>query len=112
MFTSAGTSFTANVRAVLWAAADDTDNNGIADNHDDNNPANNADLSDNAAALNYGQESIVEQVSLSATLDQPAGNIRTLDVQLAFECEDPLSCTASRLRQALSMIEDCNQRMA
>ena len=73
VFTSAGTNFTANVSAVLWDAADDLDNDGIADSHDDINPGNNADLSDNFVALNYGQETSVEQVLLTATLDQPAG---------------------------------------
>ena len=73
VFTSAGTDFTADVSAVLWDAADDLDNNGIADSHDDINPGNNADLSDNLVAINYGRETSVEQVSLTATLDQPAG---------------------------------------
>jgi len=75
VFTSAGTDFTANVSALLWDAADDLDSDGIADNHDDSNPANNADLSDNAVALNYGNEASVEQVLLTATLDQPAGGV-------------------------------------
>ena len=73
MFTSAGTDFSANVSAVLWEAADDTDNDGIADDHDDINPGNNANLMDNAIAFNYGQETSAEQVSLTALLDQPAG---------------------------------------
>jgi len=73
VFTSAGTNFTTNVSAVLWQAADDLNNDGSADDHIDGNPANNADLSDNAVALNYGNEAGVERVSLSATLDQPSG---------------------------------------
>jgi MSHA biogenesis protein MshQ len=73
VFTSAGTDFSANVSAVLWEAADDTDNDGIADDHDDINPGNNANLMDNAIAFNYGQETSAEQVSLTALLDQPAG---------------------------------------
>ena len=73
MFTSAGTDFAANVSAVLWDAADDMDNDGIADDHDDINPGNNANLMDNAIAFNYGQETSAEQVSLTALLDQPAG---------------------------------------
>jgi MSHA biogenesis protein MshQ len=60
---------------VLWDAADDIDADGIADNHSDSNPANNVDLSDNLIALNYGQESFVEQVLLTAALDQPAGGV-------------------------------------
>ena len=72
-FTSAGTDFSANVSAVLWDAADDTNNDGIADDHGDINPGNNANLSDNLVAFNYGYETSVEQVSLTALLDQPAG---------------------------------------
>jgi MSHA biogenesis protein MshQ len=41
--------------------------------HGDINPGNNADLSDNLVALNYGNEAAAEQVSLTAVLDQPAG---------------------------------------
>jgi hypothetical protein len=73
VFTSAGTDFTANVSAVLWDAADDLDNDGIADDHNDINPGNNANLLDNAIAFNYGNEASVEQVALTALLDQPAG---------------------------------------
>jgi MSHA biogenesis protein MshQ len=73
VFTSAGTDFSANISAVLWDAADDTDNDGIADDHGDINPGNNASLSDNVVAFNYGYETSVEQVSLTALLDQPAG---------------------------------------
>ncbi|MDX1404915.1 MAG: DUF6701 domain-containing protein, partial [Woeseiaceae bacterium] len=73
VFTQAGAEFTANVTALLWEAADDTDNDGVADNHDDTDPSNNADLTDNAAAPNYGYETAVEQVLLTAALDQPAG---------------------------------------
>ena len=73
VFTSAGTEFTADVTALLWEAADDLDNDGIADNHDDTDPSNNADLTNNAAAPNYGYEVAVEQVLLTAELDQPVG---------------------------------------
>lgn len=73
VYTQAGTDFTTNVTAVLYQAADDTDANGIADNHNDTSPANNADLSDNAAALNYGQETVTESILLSSLLDQPSG---------------------------------------
>ncbi len=72
VYTQAGADFTANVTAVRWQAADDTDNDGIADGHDDNNPANNADLTDNLATLNYGQETATEDIDLSATLFLPA----------------------------------------
>lgn len=73
IFTQAGADFTTTATAVLWQSADDTDNNGIPDNHNDSNPANNAGLSNNTAALNYGQETPVESVTLSADLDQPSG---------------------------------------
>jgi len=73
VFTSAGTNFSADVSAMLWDAADDADNDGVADNHSDVNPGNNADLSDNLVALNFGREASAEQVSLTAALDQPAG---------------------------------------
>ena len=73
VFTQAGADFTASVRAVAWQAADDADNNGIADGHDDTDPANNADLSDNSAPLNFGLETATETVQLAATLVQPAG---------------------------------------
>ena len=72
-FTQAGADFTTTATAVLWSAADDGDNNGVPDNHDDTNPANNADLSNNTAALNYGQETPAEDVTLSTLLDQPGG---------------------------------------
>ncbi len=72
-FTSAGTDFAANISAVLWDAADDADNDGVADDHSDINPGNNASLADNLVAFNYGYETSVEQVSLTALLDQPAG---------------------------------------
>jgi MSHA biogenesis protein MshQ len=78
VYVSAGTDFTADVSAMVWQAADDNiDNNGIADGHEttDTDPSNNADLSDNLVAPNYGQESTVEQVSLGALLDQPVGGV-------------------------------------
>ena len=80
-FTTAGTNFTVNVKAVLWQSTDDdgsgsigTANDGIADGHEstDTNPANNVVLSDNAVANNYGQETPVEQVLLQSLLNQPS----------------------------------------
>ncbi len=81
-FTAAGAPFAVNVTAVAWNATGDdgvpsgTANDGIPDGHDDSDPANNVDLS-NAAIFpvtpNYGRESPVEVVSLSALLDQPSG---------------------------------------
>ncbi|MFN2302051.1 MAG: DUF6701 domain-containing protein, partial [Gammaproteobacteria bacterium] len=53
VYTTAGTAFTATVDAVLWQSADDLNNDGIADGHDDTDPANNANLADNAVAPNF-----------------------------------------------------------
>ena len=68
VFTTAGSDFTAAARAVLWSAADDSNGDGIADNHSDADPTNNADLSDNGSALNYGQEITTQSVLLGAAL--------------------------------------------
>jgi len=72
IFTSAGTNFTVTARAVLWEAADDADNDGQADGHGDTDPNNNADLSGNSVALNYGQETVTEAIALAATLAAPS----------------------------------------
>ncbi len=72
-FTTAGTAFSTDVTAVCWQAADDADNNGIADGHDDTNPTNNANLGDNPAVPNFGQEAAAESVALAGLLNQPAG---------------------------------------
>jgi len=72
-YTRAGTDFTVNTTAVQWQAADDTNNNGIADGHDDTDPTNNADLTDNQPIINFGQETVPENIVLSALLNQPAG---------------------------------------
>ena len=79
-FVSAGTDFIVTVRAVAWEAGDDdgvpigTPNDGIPDGHDDSDPSNNVDLSNNAATPAYGQEPVIEVVNLSGLLDQPAVN--------------------------------------
>jgi len=71
-FTPAGTSFNTTVRAVLWQAGDDTDFNGIPDGHGDTDPTNNVSLIDNIpAALNFGQETVSEDVVLSSLLFLP-----------------------------------------
>ena len=74
-FTQAGVDFTVTSTAVLWDAADDSNNDGIPDGHEaaDVNEANNTNLANNAAALNYGQETITEDIVLGSLLDQPAG---------------------------------------
>ncbi|MDT8453181.1 MAG: hypothetical protein RQ936_10635 [Gammaproteobacteria bacterium] len=74
VFTRAGADFAVSATAVLYQAGDDVlDNNGIPDNHDDADPSNNVNLSDNAAALNYGRETTPENVALTGLLDQPGG---------------------------------------
>jgi MSHA biogenesis protein MshQ len=73
VLTTAGSVFTTTARAVLWEAADDADNDGQADGHGDVNPANNADLSDNTAAANFGQEAAAETLALASTLVEPSG---------------------------------------
>lgn len=74
VFTRAGAGFTVNSTAVIWDAADDVDNDGIADGHEaaDIDETNNTDLSDNLVALNYGQETVTENIVLSSLLDQPS----------------------------------------
>lgn len=71
-FIAAGVEFGAQVRAVLWSAADDADGDGIADGMrpGDVDPANNARLSDNSTAPNYVP---TLPVSLGSTLHRPAG---------------------------------------
>lgn len=72
-FTTAGSDFTTQVRAVAWQAGDDTNNDGIADGHNDNDPTNNADLSDNPVTQSYGLESPTEAIVLSGELVSPLG---------------------------------------
>lgn len=75
VFTRAGADFAVSATAVLYQAGDDANSDGIPDNHNDTDPSNNADLSDNMAALNYGQEAATEGLTLSGLLNQPvAGN--------------------------------------
>ncbi|MBA1145827.1 hypothetical protein H0Z60_02025 [Ectothiorhodospiraceae bacterium WFHF3C12] len=74
IFTTAGVPFTSRVAAVLWASADDADADGVADGHDDDDPTNNADLSGNAVAPNFGNEDGGgESAGLSASLQLPSG---------------------------------------
>jgi len=74
-FIKAGDDFTVSTRAVAWNASGDSDNNGVPNNHDDTDPSNNIDLSNSTTfptTPNYGQESSVEAITLSALLDQPS----------------------------------------
>ncbi len=78
VYRAAGEAFTVNVSAALWNASDDSNTDGVPDNHDDNDPSNNADLSGNTVTLggvsylgapNFGQEG--EQVQLDAMFIDP-----------------------------------------
>lgn len=81
IFTSAGSQFTVNVSGSLWNSADDSNNDGIPDNHDDDDPSNNVNLGNNSVTLggtsysgipNFGQEGA--QVNLQAILIDPIGS--------------------------------------
>jgi MSHA biogenesis protein MshQ len=71
-FLAAGTTFNGTARAVAWSAADDTNNDGIADGMDsgDTNAANNADLSGNATTPNFSPST---SITLNSNLLLPAG---------------------------------------
>lgn len=70
---AAGDPFTVSARAVAWQSADDADDNGIADGHDDTDVSNNADLSNNASVVSFAQEISAEGLQLSAALVEPVG---------------------------------------
>ena len=73
VFAAAGDELRATVRAVAWQAADDANVDGIPDTYNDGDPSTStADLSDNAATVNFGQEAVPVVVRLSAALWQPA----------------------------------------
>lgn len=72
-FERAGLPFRVTARAVRWQSMDDSNSDGIPDGHDDSDTTNNADLSDNAATANYGNETSAESVQLAASLVAPAG---------------------------------------
>lgn len=74
-FTTAGTDFTVTVKAVTWESADDAGDDGVADGHDDSDPANNADLSGNSVLNSFGGESTSEGVQLSSILLLPSGGL-------------------------------------
>lgn len=73
VFTSAGSDFSVTVRAVGWDSGDDANNDGIPDGHSDNDPSNNANLSDNGDLVSFGNESPGESVQLSSVLVAPSG---------------------------------------
>ncbi|MCV6613683.1 MAG: hypothetical protein OIF35_01820 [Cellvibrionaceae bacterium] len=65
-FKKAGENFGMELRAVGWLASSDSDNNGVADNHNDTNPSNNADLSNNPVLPSFGNGRDGAQVNLQA----------------------------------------------
>lgn len=73
VYRAAGSNFTVTARAVLWQAADDADDDGRADGHNNGDPATGANLKDNAVAPSYGLENPAEGVRLSALLVAPSG---------------------------------------
>ncbi|MBL4606302.1 MAG: hypothetical protein JKY01_00520 [Pseudomonadales bacterium] len=71
IFKIAGELFDIQARGVLYEASDDLDSDGIPDGHDDIDPTNNANLSNNGVAPSFGGEG--ETISLSAVLALPVG---------------------------------------
>lgn len=67
----AGEHFTVTVRAVGWQAVDDANADGEPDGHANNDPADNADLSDNIALPSFAQEPSADTVRLSSQLWLP-----------------------------------------
>lgn len=70
IFTTSGTSFTLNLRAVCWQSDDDGNSDGVADGHNDNDPTNNANLTDNTLTLNAAG-----RVAIAHKLWKPAGGV-------------------------------------
>ncbi|WP_188150350.1 DUF6701 domain-containing protein [Teredinibacter waterburyi] len=75
VFTSAGTNFSVTAVAVGWQTGDDANNDGVADGHNDTDPASRANLADNSSLPSYGQESPAETLQLSASLIAPSGGV-------------------------------------
>lgn len=76
-FTAAGQPFTVTVRAVGWQAADDSNNDGIPDYHDDTDPGNNANLANNPSLVRFGRENPPESIALSSRLFSPVGGVES-----------------------------------
>ena len=72
-FTTAGTNFSVTVTAKGWSAADDSNDDGIPDNHNDTDPSNNATLSNNTTLVKFGAETPAETITLSSVLNSPSG---------------------------------------
>jgi len=66
---TAGVDFSFDLEGVLWQQTDDTNNDGVADGFNDNDPATNpADISDNAITSNFSANA-----NLATTLWRPIG---------------------------------------
>lgn len=75
VFRAAGDVFSVQVSAVGWQAADDTNNDGLPDGHQDQNPNNDANLNNNPVLVNFGREAPSAGVRLNARLLSPAGGL-------------------------------------
>jgi MSHA biogenesis protein MshQ len=65
VYIAAGVDFDMQITAVNWALADDANNDGVPDSG--------ANLSDNSATANFGQETTASTLALTHSLIQPAG---------------------------------------
>ena len=92
-FIAAGDNFTVKVIAVAWESADDLDNDGIPDGHDDFDPSNNANLSDNSAVNSFGMEN-----------DGQAESVITS----AYEISPILNTLTNVLEDGISPCINCN----
>ncbi len=72
-FIAAGEPFDVQVTAVAWQSADDANNDGIPDGHDNVDATDNINLSNNNALVSFGQESPPMSVSLTSELILPSG---------------------------------------
>lgn len=70
-FQAAGRPFDVRVRAVQWQAADDGNDDGQPDGHGTADPANRADLSDNAATVSFGTSNPVAELSSTLVAGPP-----------------------------------------
>ena len=66
VFARAGNDFITSLTAKIWVSGEDSDSNGIADNHDD--------LSDNLTTANFGNETTAQTVLLSHNKVLPTGS--------------------------------------
>ena len=71
-FVAAGEAFTVTVKAVGWQEDDDSNQDGIPDYHDDQNPGNNKNLADNPSLDRFGRETPQEGITLSSRLVLPS----------------------------------------